>query len=164
MAKELSIYMKKRAKALALFMKTDYPVIVKVSSLNHFKQSFIDEGFTDSTLKKWQKRSTTDKAGNSNILYKTNRRGRAGTLNRKGRMNEGRPVLTGYRSAGNKLRNSLKAKIEAKRVIIYTYKKYAKRHNEGEAGMPERPFMDSSRKLDNLIGKKIEKELNKIFN
>lgn len=155
--------MQRRAQLVAKLIRRGIPTIMKVEALNHFKRSFINEGFTDNSLVKWEKRSITDKKGKTNIYYKTNRRGKAGTLNRKGRNMFGRPILTGHNSGGNKLRNSLKARIENGSVIIYTYKRYAKRHNEGEKGMPERKFMGHSKQLDKIIEKRITSELNKIF-
>lgn len=159
----LSTDMQKRADLTVQFIVKDFPRIVKVEALRHFKKSFINEGFTDGSLKKWKKRTTIDKSGRNITRYKTNRIGKAGALNDYGKKTKGRPVLTGFGSGGNKLRNSLKARIENGGVTIYTYKKYAEAHNEGDGNLPKREFMGPSRKLDEKIEKKIEKQLNKIF-
>jgi len=160
---KLSTDMQNRADLTVQFIVKDFPRIVKVEALNHFKKSFVDEGFTDGSLQKWKKRTTIDKNGRNITRYRSNRVGKAGGLNDYGRKTKGRPVLTGFGSGGNKLRNSLKARIENGRVTIYTYKKYAETHNEGDAAMPKREFMGPSRKLDKKIEKEIEKQLDKIF-
>lgn len=154
--------MKLRAKRVVRFMDKEYPTIIKVEALNHFKRSFINEGFTNKTLSKWKPRKTKDKRGSDRTRYKTNRVGRAGGLTKFGRQENGRPILTGHNSGGNKLRNSLKGKVQGNKIIIYTYKVYAKRHNEGE-DMPKRQFMGPSAVLDKNIKSKIDKRLNKIF-
>lgn len=160
---QLSEDMKRRAKEMAQFIKKTYPTIMKVEALNHFRKSFVNEGFTDKTLERWKKRTTVDKNGKDITRYKTNRVGKRGGMNKYGSKLRGRPILTGHGSGGNKLRKSLRGRTTANQVIIYTYKNYAARHNEGLDGMPKRRFMAQSRSLDQKIGKKVDTAIDKIL-
>ncbi|WP_395075372.1 phage morphogenesis protein [Flavobacterium sp.] len=139
--------------------------IIGVEGKNFISKNFRDEGFTDTSLVKWKKRKTTDRQGRDNTKYRTNKRGRQGSLNPYGQRNEGRAVLVGFDTGGNKLKNSFKYRISlgSKQVSFYTAKDYAQRHNEGLDGMPERQFIGKSNYLNEQIAKKISKELDKIF-
>ena len=154
--------MERRAKQMADFMAEDLPIIVEVEGLNHIKEAFENEGFTDTSLEKWEPRKTTDKRRRDITRYRTNRVGKVGGLNRMGQRNEGRPILTGFASGSNKLRNSFRARRSKEQVQFYTYKPYAKRHNEGE-NVPERQFIGPSTALDQRIEKKINRSLQTIF-
>jgi len=136
--------------------------IIKAEGLNHIERNFKQQRFLNGQVEqKWQKRNAQ---GKYSEVYKTNRVGRKGTLNRYGRKNEGRAILVGHNTAGNKLRNSFRTKINRrKQVVFYTYKPYAKRHNEGLDGMPKRQFMGYSKYLDTKIKNKLNKELDKHF-
>lgn len=155
---------KRQARELKEFMDNDVLDIIKVEGLNHFEESFDNEGFTDSSLKKWDARKTTDKRGRDITRYRTNKVGKKGALNNYGRKNEGRAILTGHATGGNKLRNSLKAQKISDGVEFSTDKDYAQVHNEGEGNMPKRQFMGESKQLDKKIINKIDKSLDNIFN
>lgn len=152
--------MEKKAKK---FISKDLPKIVEVEGLAHIKKSFKDEGFTNSRLQKWKPRKTTDQNGRDITRYRTDKVGKIGSLNAFGRRNKGRSILTGHESGGNKLRNSFRTKRSAKRVVFFTYKDYAERHNEGKDGMAKRMFMGPSQKLDRKIEKKINRTLDTIL-
>ena len=139
--------------------------IIEVEGKNFIQKNFREEGFTDSSKDDWAKRKTEDKEGRDITRYRTNRRGKEGALNRYGSGNQDRALLTGLKTGGNKLRNSIKSKIikSTKEVKYYTSKPYAERHNEGLDGMPKRQFMGKSQYLHNQIIKKLMKELDKIF-
>lgn len=154
----LSDAINKHAKALARFMSRDFPEIVAQEGLNHFNSSFKNQGFTDTSKKGWQQRKTTDTRGRDITRYR-----KRGGLNQYGRRTKGRAILTGHNTAGNKLKNSLRADSNPNRVKFYTYKKYAKYHNEGAKSLPKRQFMGESKALDNKINRKTERELDKIF-
>lgn len=153
----------RQTKELQEFMDKDLLEIIEVEGLNHFEESFDNEGFTDASLEKWKPRKTTDKRGRDITKYRTNKRGKKGTLNSYGRKNEGRAILTGHNTGGNKLRNSLKAKKVSEGVEFSTDKEYAQAHNEGEGNMPKRQFIGESKQLDKKIIKKVDKTLDKIF-
>jgi hypothetical protein len=155
--------LKDLAKKTARFIENDIPEIIANEGLKHIKKSFDDEGFTDSSVEKWKERKTVDKRGRNITRYRTNRVGRKGNLNKYGRSIKGRPILTGHATGGNKLRNSYRAKTRRNSVVFFTYKKYAKRHNEGLDGMPKRQHVGASKVLDNRIEQKINKSMDKIF-
>lgn len=139
--------------------------IIGVEGIKFINKNFRDEGFTDGSLVKWQERKTDDMFGRDITRYRTNRRGRAGSLNRYGSNNKDRAILTGFGTGSDKLRNSFRYRISlgSSSVTFYTYKEYAERHNQGLDGMPKRQFMGNSIYLNNQISKKINKELDKLF-
>lgn len=136
--------------------------VIEVEGLAFIKKNFRDEGFnTGSGVQKWQARKTIDKRGRDITLYRTNRRGKRGTLNKYGRTIQDRALLVGHKTGGNKLTNSFQAIRSKTGVAFRTYKAYAKRHNEGLDGMPKRQFMGKSNYLDNRIYKKLKREYDK---
>lgn len=155
--------MKKQAKELQEFLANDALEIIAVEGLNHIEEAFDNEGFTDSSLKKWKGRKTTDRRGKDITRYKTNRRGKQGDLNQYGRKNKGRAILTGHATGGDKLRHSYRAEKVNDGVTFHTDKEYAERHNEGKDGMPERKHIGESEILNKKVHKKIDKQLDKIF-
>lgn len=153
----------RQTRELQEFMEHDLLDIIETEGLNHFEESFDNEGFTDGALKKWEPRKTTDKKGKDITRYRTNKVGKKGNLNSYGRKNEGRAILTGHNTGGNKLRNSLKAKQIDSGVEFSSDKEYAQAHNEGEGHLPKRQFMGASKELDKKIIKKVDNTLDKIF-
>lgn len=137
------------------------PTIIEVEGLNAIKQNFRTQGYNDGSKRAWQKRKTTDKDGKDLTRYRTNRKGSAGSFTRFGQRNQGRAILVGHDTGGDKLSNSFRARRSRQRVVFYTYKKYGQRHNEGLDGMPKRQFMGKSVTLENNIKKKLTKELDK---
>lgn len=138
--------------------------IIGVEGVNFIAKNFRDESFTDISAKKWDKRKTEDRKGRDITLYRTNRRGKAGQLNAYGRKNVNRAILVGFKTGGDKLKNSWDYIIlSGKMVSIRSYKKYAKRHNEGTDGMPQRQMIGRSQYYDDKIKDKLTKELNKLF-
>lgn len=154
---------RRQAQELQEFMDNELLDVIEVEGLNHFEESFDNEGFTDSTLEKWKPRQTKDKRGRDITRYRTNKVGKAGELNSYGRKNAGRAILTGHNTGGNKLRNSLKGNKITGGVEFSTDKAYAEVHNEGSDIMPKRQFIGESETLNKKIIKKIDKTLNKIF-
>lgn len=145
------------------FMHRGLPAIVETEGLNFIKKNFRDEGFTDTGLKKWEARKTTDKRGRNNTHYRTNRVGKAGELNQFGRRNQGRAILTGHQTGGNKLRNSFRSSATPTEVKFTNPKAYAQAHNEGNRRLPQRQFIGKSAYLESKIKAKIERTLKHIF-
>ena len=142
----------------------DVPRIIEVEGLAFIKKNFRDQGFNTGTgVKKWKDRKTTDTKGRDITRYRTNRRGKQGALTKFGRKNEGRNILAGHKTGGNKLINSFRARRALSFVRFYTYKGYAGYHNEGTGKMPERSFIKPSRYLDKRIGTKITRTLDMRF-
>lgn len=137
--------------------------IIGVEGTKFIQKNFRDQGFTDTTTKKWDKRKTVDGFGMDITRYRTNRVGREGSLNRYGSKNADRAVLVGFATGGDKLKNSYKYNISkgSNTVVFRTYKPYAARHNEGLDGMPKRQFIGKSAYLNRQIFDKIKRELDK---
>lgn len=135
--------------------------IIGVEGTKFIAKNFRDQGFTDTTTKKWEKRKKVDGFGNDITRYKTNRVGRAGSLNRYGSRNADRAVLIGFNTGGDKLKNSFKYNISSGNttVVFRTYKPYAARHNEGLDGMPRRQLIGKSAYLNRQIADKLKREL-----
>lgn len=137
-------------------------VVIEVEGLRFISDNFEKQGFDTGTgTHKWEPRKTTDKHGRDITRYRTNRKGKAGTLNAYGRKNKGRAILIGHNTGGDKLRNSFSTSKTNDSVTFRTYKPYAQRHNEGLKNMPKRQFMGKSKELDNRIAKKIKSILDK---
>lgn len=137
--------------------------VMGVEGKKFIDKNFRDQGFTDTSTKKWDARKTTDSFGNDITRYKTNRVGREGSLNRYGSRNADRAILVGFNTGGDKLKNSFKYSVSqgSQRVVFRTYKPYAARHNEGLDGMPKRQFIGKSEYLNRQIADKIKRELDK---
>jgi phage gpG-like protein len=135
--------------------------IIGTEGKKFIAKNFRDQGFTDTTTKKWDARQTEDKHGRDITRYKTNRVGRSGSLNRYGSKTADRAILVGFNTGGDKLKNSFKYNVSkgSNTVIFRTYKPYAARHNEGLDGMPKRQFIGKSDYLSRQIADKIKREL-----
>lgn len=133
--------------------------IIGKEGKKNITKSFRDVGFTDGSTQKWEPRKTTDKTGRDLTRYRTDRKGKKGNLTKFGNQIKGRALLAGLRSS-----IQYRISLGSKQVSFHTYKKYAKRHNEGLDGMPKREFMGKSNFLNNQIKSKITIELNSIFN
>lgn len=132
----------KKIKGLKSLQKS-LPVLVGNEAKNFFQDSFRNQGFTDSGLKKWKKR--------------------------KGNTDPGRGVLIG-KGTGT-LRNSIRVKTATmKKILITSDLKYSAVHNYGlKTGrgkgftMTKRQFMGKSKKLDGIIVKLIKNKVNEIM-
>lgn len=161
--KGLSEALQQKANNIKGFLKNGALTIVEVEVLNSVEEAFDNEGFTNTGLKKWKKRTTVNNKGENITRYRTNRIGRRGDLNSYGRKNKGRAVLTGHNSGGNKLRVSYRASRFGGGVRFATDKAYAKRHNEGLDGMPQRKHIGASAATDKRVLKKMNTRIDKIM-
>lgn len=137
--------------------------IIEVEGLNFIQKNFQDQGFNDASLDQWKPRKTTDKKGRDLTRYRTNRRGSQGALTKFGQKEIGRAILTGHNTGGDKLRNSFHSRKGNLAVTFFTYKEYAKYHNEGTDKLPKRQFMGKSKTLDDKIADKIKRTLDQLF-
>lgn len=94
----------RRLAAAERYFENDVPVVIGVEAVKHFKESFQDEGFTDSSLKKWDTRKTKRLEGTNT-----------------------QKIL----SKSSELGESIDYRIEGSTVVIYSDKPYAQIHNEG---------------------------------
>ncbi len=161
--KGLSEELARKANEMKGFLNNGALDIVEVEVLNSVEEAFDNEGFTNSSLKKWKKRTTINSKGKNITRYRTNRVGRKGDLNSYGRKTKGRAVLTGHNSGGNKLRVSYRASRFGGGVRFATDKAYAKRHNEGLDGMPKRKHIGASVATDKRVLKKMNTRIDKIM-
>lgn len=153
----------RKLKQLINFIKIDLPHIVGTEAINHYKQSFIDEGFTDKTLMKWQNVKRRDPSSKwYGFSPYTKKHFSVAATTRK--------ILSGINAEG--LYESINFKTEQDRIIIYSDKPYAKVHNEGGTAkifgkklfqMPKRQFIGKSYMLDEKIEKSITKKIDKIL-
>lgn len=139
---------RKIAQAIAEFDRV-IPVMVNDMgqiALNHFTNSFRDQGFTDEVKQAWQPRKRV-----------------------RGRNDEGRAILV---KTGNlrRLRKQNVGKYKARILPNQAAKSYASVHNNGERSgrgrgfkMPKRQFMGYSGQMDRKIREKIRKRIKNIF-
>lgn len=105
-------------------------------AINHFKDSFTNQGFTDDSLDKWKPRKRAERKRTTRaILVKTGR-----------------------------LKRSLtKRQVDRLSVRVSSNVPYALRHNEGLSRMPKRQFVGYSRKLNDQLKQKFDRKIRKIF-
>ncbi|MCT2563962.1 phage morphogenesis protein [Chryseobacterium herbae] len=139
------------------------PRIIEVEGLNFIKMNFRKQGYTDTSFTKWQDRKKDDTRGRDKTRYRTNRVGSRGELTKFGQREQGRAILVGHRTGGNKLINSFRARRSRQRVVFYTYKDYASDHNEGSGNLPKRQFFGKSQYLDRKIQDKVTREMDRIM-
>lgn len=163
--KNLGKDLKNQARLTKKVIKGDLQRIIGVEGLKHFDKSWDNEGFTDNSLQKWEPRKEPKKK------FKK-KGGQRKDYKRWKAKNKGRRLLLSHRTdtKGGHLRHSLKYRIVGTKVIFSSDKAYAEVHNEGgKAGrgigftMKKRQYMGPSRKLDQNIKRKLDKELDKIF-
>lgn len=132
------------------FTDNDAPVVMGKIAVDHFKESFQNEGFTDNTLEKWDevKRRLNPKVTGAKAS---------------------RAILTG--DTANLGESFEEPVIEKAQVTIKSDLPYAKAHNEGTttAGrnrsvtIPKRQFIGDSQKLNELITDELERKLDIII-
>jgi phage gpG-like protein len=140
-----------RINELNNFLQNDVQDIVGTEAVNHFKQSFHDEAFSDKSEKDmpWQEVKRRQSSKNSGKAAAT------------------RKILTG--ETGD-LGDSISYEKENRDVAIKSDKIYAQVHNEGlKAGrgkgfmMPKRPFIRKSVMLINNISSKVKTRITNIM-
>lgn len=147
----------KQKATVKLFDSNGLPTVIGNIARIHFRNSFRDGGFTDSTLEKWQPRK-------ADSLPQTTKAWRE---------SQGRAVLVGVGSkGGGDLRRSLRVLHVTKgSVTIGSDLIYAGVHNYGlRAGrgagftMPKREFVGDSKQLNDKILRNINKRIMAILN
>lgn len=131
------------------YIQNDLPDVVGMEAVNFFKQSFLDEGFTDKELVKWD-----------DVKRRTEPRNPE-------RASASRPILTG--DTGD-LMNSIKYEVDGTIIKVFSDSEYADAHNFGtdKAGrnkstvIKKRQFIGESETLDKKILDAIEFDLNKL--
>jgi len=156
--KELQKLLNKAAKEMPKVTQK----IIAVEGILFIKKNFKDQGYNSGYgITKWAERKR-EKRGRDITRYRTNRRGKIGTLNKYGRSIQDRALLVGEKTGGDKLTNSFRARrIGDHSIAFRTYKHYASKHNQGEGKMPKRQFMGKSKYLDRRIFTKLKREYDK---
>lgn len=155
-----------KIKAIEDYLRNDMAHDIGVQSVNHFKESFQNEGFTDEKLSKWERVKRTDPDSKwYGFQYLSSSRGRKhfSTAATK------RPILSGETQ---NLLNSIRYEHSGRRVIIKSSTPYSKIHNEGgamkvfrkgNATMPKRQFMGDSKVLRDKIRDKVKSRIKRIL-
>ena len=169
------------------YIERDAPRIAATEAVNHFKKSFLDEGFTDSSLVKWKpaKRTVSNSYWygfeyGARVATPSDhpRRWRAKGAYKPRKAN---PV-TNYSPAATKrkalsgrtgdLKDSIQYRLEPGRAIIFSDQDYAAVHNSGGQAsvfgrktttMPKRQFIGDSIKLKAKIKHELNKDINRIL-
>lgn len=169
--------MKTAAAQVEKLFKEDAVKIMGIEGEKHFKKSFVDEGFTDEKLEKWQKlkpATIAKKRGNNQkvlteeghladaVDWEADYNGQAVTFKND------RPYAQVHNEGGKITR---RARTELFKRNRDERKKFAKGTTPGQGftfketsyNMPKRQFMGPSKVLEKKIVDKITKVLDKIF-
>jgi len=131
---------------------------VAVTALNHYKDKFV-EGNGKWEGQSWeQPKRKTEGPKKYKVVDKNgkNLKKRKGYLKGFSPRDATRATLVGK----GILSRSLKYKTEGSKIVFYSNTPYARRHNEGEAGMPKRQFLGMEKslktKIETLLKRKLE--------
>lgn len=171
--------LEQKLKRVERYLTKDVYRIIGVEAVKWFKQSFVNEGFTDKSLKKWKDVKRRDsKSGWYGFKY-------GATAKRPGQQKRSKDSMTNFSKAATKrkvlsgetkeLKNSIQYKVNAgsRKVIVFSDKVYAEIHNDGgkvkvfgkaTAKMPQRQFMGKSEMLREKLEKIIQEDIYKIMN
>lgn len=108
------------------------PTILSEQAKNFFQDSFVNQGFTDKTLVKWQQSRAAKRRGGATLV------------------DSGR--LRGSIRVTNVNQNSFRVGSDVP---------YAEQHNEGKKGQVKRQFIGSSERLRKLMIARINREVRK---
>lgn len=138
-------------------LKSDIPVVISNQTKNFFVDSFRKQGWTDSSLKKWDKRNPDTRPGGA-ILIKS------GALRRsiKIRRSNFSKILIGSYLPYSKVHNEgFKGSVSVKSYSTRTGRQV--RSHARQMNTPKRQFMGNSRKLMQIHEKTILKAIDKAF-
>jgi phage gpG-like protein len=181
-------HLQQHSAAVRKYMEQDAPRLAGIEAVNHFRQSFLDGGFTDSSLQPWQPAKRTDTASKWYGFQYGSRTKPPGSHPKRAeatkpyKARKANPI-TNYSPAAAKrktlsgltgdLHQSIQYRTQTGKAIIFSNLPYANVHNEGGQAkvfgrkafkMPKRQFIGHSQRLiDNLTNMMI-KDINKIIN
>lgn len=158
------------------YVENDMPRIIGVEAVNHFKQSFVNQGFTDENLDKWpeveRRKQDSDWYGfkyGSRVAKPGKKRRKDNSITNYSPAATQRPILSG---TTQELMNSLRWQKLGTGVLITSGTKYSKIINEGGAmkvfgrsghTMPKRQFMGRSALLINKINRIVITDMKNIL-
>lgn len=158
------------------YLENDAPTVIGVEAVNHFKESFQNQGFTDANLKKWDDVERRDPSSKwHGFKYKS----KVARPNKKRRKEDSitnyapsaalRPILSGETQ---ELMQSITWEKYGRGALITAATPYAKIQNEGgdikifgktPAKIKARQFMGQSIVLKRKIAKEITNDIKKIL-
>lgn len=157
------------------YLENKAPTIMGVEAVNHFKDSFANQGFTDRNLVKWEE-VVRRKEGRwkgfqygSTVPRPEQKRRKDGSQTNYSPAAESREILTGQTL---ELMNGIDWEKTADGIRVYASAAYAKIHNEGgpmkifgktSGTMPKRQFMGRSEILINKLRTFILTDLHRIL-
>ncbi len=157
------------------YFKNKVPTIMGVEAVNHFKDSFQNQGYTDKNLEKWEevkRRETGRWKGfqyGSTVARPGQKRRKEGSQTNYSPAAEQRAILSGNTL---ELMNSIDWEKTADGIRVYSNSIYAKIHNQGgnmkvfgktSSVMPKRQFMGKSEVLSKKLREIILRDLKNIF-
>lgn len=166
----------KKTEQAIRYLQNDAKTIIGVEAVNFYKESFENQGFTDTSLKKWEDVKRRDLESpwrgfqyGATVPRPKQKRHKKNAMTNYSPAAEQRPILSGQTQ---ELMNGIRWERTAQGVRVYAEAVYAKIHNEGgemsifgkkRTTMPQRQFMGKSQKLTEKITEIIKKDLQKIF-
>ncbi len=185
---EFKQHIKNLSPKLRQYTSKDAPRVAGIEAVNHFKQSFQNEGFIDSYLEKWKKSQRTNPdskwygfLAGAKTPKPNNHPSRNGT--KKPYKARKESPVTNYSPAATKrktligasgdLSNSIEYRIAPRKAFIFSNLPYARVHNEGgtvrvfgrkTVKLPKRQFIGDSKVLDTKIKKALSKDIERILN
>lgn len=158
------------------YLEKNVPTIMGVEAVNHFKDSFQNQGFTDKSLKKWdeveRRKSGSKWKGfqyGSTVPRPGQKQRKKGSQTNYSPAAESRPILAGTTL---ELMNSIQWEKTANGVKVYSDLVYSKIQNQGgeisifgkaRTTLKQRQFMGESEVLRNNIRKIIYTDLKRIL-
>lgn len=166
----------KKIKDIERYLNNDLPRKIGVEGVNHFKQSFQNEGFTDTSLELWEDVKRRDPESDWYGFQYRSRAARPGKKRRK------EDSITNYSPAATKrkilsgetglLMNTIDYMASGRRIQFRAFTPYSKVQNEGGKAsafgkatttIPQRKFMGDSEVLRMKIKTIIERDLKRIL-
>lgn len=158
------------------YLEKQAPVIMGTEALNHFKESFEKQGFTDRTLEKWdeveRRKSSSPWRGfqyGSSANRPNSIKRKPNSITNYSPAAEKRPILSG---TTQELMHSLEWRKEGNGVVVISKTPYSKVQNEGgpikvfgktSRTLKKRQFMGKSEALRDKIRAIIYNDLKKIL-
>ena len=158
------------------YLENEAPVVMGTEAVNHYKDSFDKQGFTDRSLEKWEEVERRKPSSPWRGFQYGSTVGRPGKKRRKPNSQtnyspaaEKRPILSGQTQ---ELMHNIEWQKKGNGVVVTANTPYSKIHNEGgpmqifgktSSTMKKRQFMGQSQVLRDKIRAIIYEDLKRIF-
>lgn len=169
---------KRKLAELERFRREDVPDIIGTEAVRHYNQSFVNEGATDKSLKKWPDVKRRDPTSEWYGFSLGSNSQKPNAVDKKDKKKSGSSNFSPTRAKDKilsgetmELKNAIKYVVKADRVTISNDKPYAAVHQFGLPAkvfgkktftMKARPFIYRSEQLEAKIYKEIAKGIQKI--